>query len=676
MGSQRLAFASDTDANAGGGGGSTATGGTWTEVKQGYRVTITRADGSKVAEPVDILFSSKPKEVENYHNYKKETALSSRKIDAVTASEIGFSSLPRPVVASGNSLVGNGEYLREYLLSKGAADTSNLTKLVNAKHKGQYIFPISEGKKEPAVIIVERKYKIFVEPVFWFTPIQVETLPNGSIVRRPYDSEVYGTITNHAQWSKQSEANKKFNDNKMYTNSNLTYVAAQALKLIKSDSQAGLSAPAGITRATLRDKLLSNNGYGVQIYSPTDLEGEPDKPQPPAPPLPAPTTKYMYTYTNTEVMLSTNLTADKEPIYPSKINGNDLTKGKYSTATSVTFKSNAGDTVASNKVEALPLNAKTPVFAKWTTPATPTTLEWTISGNTSGALEHDKIIMVIVELTEKTPPDTKSTDKRPTEISKVSPKRPPNKIAMTELSEEFPKETLREDKLHTWNTYTAKIVPEGTAGHKWEIVNTIKHEVSPRFYVNLYPDKYCYTATSTTTKKTVTLKDKEKQKEIYKTQENFIMKSGYGVNIAAVYSTSSQYITSTPAILAYFPEFGYASDTPASKNRLGGYNRILEYYGNPRQDSLARMYEFKNNPYSVYSKNKNEHRPVHFTPIWYPDYAYEVNVLFSQLWTPVGELVAFESDKVNIEGSYFDDWVNVPSVEHPFGEGDGIPVTS
>ena len=50
---------------------------------------------------------------------------------------------------------------------------------------------------------------------------------------------------------------------------------------------------------------------------------------------------------------------------------------------------------------------------------------------------------------------------------------------------------------------------------------------------------------------------------------------------------------------------------------------------------------------------------------------------FSQLWTPLGELRAFEYDEVIIKGSYFDDWVNVPAVEDPFPNKEGgQPVTS
>ena len=59
---------------------------------------------------------------------------------------------------------------------------------------------------------------------------------------------------------------------------------------------------------------------------------------------------------------------------------------------------------------------------------------------------------------------------------------------------------------------------------------------------------------------------------------------------------------------------------------------------------------FKPNPYSYYGE------PVHFTPLWYPDMDYPVQLAAFDCWTPGGQLWASARDAVEIKGNVYDDW--------------------
>lgn len=120
------------------------------------------------------------------------------------------------------------------------------------------------------------------------------------------------------------------------------------------------------------------------------------------------------------------------------------------------------------------------------------------------------------------------------------------------------------------------------------------------------------------------------------------LKSGYGVNAnCEVRVTGSSGVTNldlTPVqhVVAVFPEFEFET-----------YDRLLTP---DSPGSYHTTWAFKTSKYSYYG------RPVHFTPLWYPDHTkYPVPLAVFDVWTPAGQLYASVSDYVMIDGSVYDD---------------------
>lgn len=120
------------------------------------------------------------------------------------------------------------------------------------------------------------------------------------------------------------------------------------------------------------------------------------------------------------------------------------------------------------------------------------------------------------------------------------------------------------------------------------------------------------------------------------------MKSGYGVDAdCKVRVSGSSGVANNDAapvqnVVAVFPEFDYKT-----------YDRLLT----TRDPGLyAAAWTFKENEYSYY------HRPVHQTPLWYPDGTdYPVPLAVFDAWTPAGQLYATVSDYVHIDGNMYQD---------------------
>lgn len=117
------------------------------------------------------------------------------------------------------------------------------------------------------------------------------------------------------------------------------------------------------------------------------------------------------------------------------------------------------------------------------------------------------------------------------------------------------------------------------------------------------------------------------------------MKSGYGLNayVTAHVSSSapSGHLTGAQNAVAYFSESDYTA-----------YWRLLK-----RLDTgYSSTFEFRQNQYSTYG------RPVHFTPVWYPDGPYTTWMEVIDAWTPAGMLQVNLADTLVIRGSLFDDW--------------------
>ena len=121
------------------------------------------------------------------------------------------------------------------------------------------------------------------------------------------------------------------------------------------------------------------------------------------------------------------------------------------------------------------------------------------------------------------------------------------------------------------------------------------------------------------------------------------MKSGYGITISVngqVYSNApTSHTTWAQNAVSYFPEFSYDTYWRLHDRVVSGYNSTLD---------------LKNNIYSTYN------RPVHFTPVWFPNTTYTTYTYLIDAWTPVGMLSMNLNDYVSINQSVFDDWHVAP----------------
>lgn len=123
----------------------------------------------------------------------------------------------------------------------------------------------------------------------------------------------------------------------------------------------------------------------------------------------------------------------------------------------------------------------------------------------------------------------------------------------------------------------------------------------------------------------------------------YTMKSGYGIQIEinAHLSGDTDLCTGSQTANVLFPEFNYNTQSSAK------YNRLLEKSGN--------TFVFKKNPYSTYNDR------VHFTPIWFPDDSYyTVYAEVFDVWCPAGQLSVRLTDQMIIKGNVYDDWHVAP----------------
>lgn len=121
------------------------------------------------------------------------------------------------------------------------------------------------------------------------------------------------------------------------------------------------------------------------------------------------------------------------------------------------------------------------------------------------------------------------------------------------------------------------------------------------------------------------------------------MKSGYGVDASCAVKVkgsggvTNSDVTPVQNVVAVFPEFGFQT-----------YDRLLKP---DREGYYEATWTFQVNRYSYYN------RPVHFTPLWYPDNTdYPVPLAVFDAWTPAGQLYATVSDHVRIDGNVYNDW--------------------
>ena len=123
------------------------------------------------------------------------------------------------------------------------------------------------------------------------------------------------------------------------------------------------------------------------------------------------------------------------------------------------------------------------------------------------------------------------------------------------------------------------------------------------------------------------------------------MKSGYGAAIKSRALLTDMNGNILPGSGAYtLPQYAYALYPEYGYSFEDGKASTLEHMVHDGQD----IYELRE--YLEYGR-------VHFTPLWFPDGDYTVQVVQSDCWTPEGMIVRRNTlPKIVIKGSAYDDW--------------------
>lgn len=351
-----------------------------------------------------------------------------------------------------------------------------------------------------------------------------------------------------------------------------------------------------------------------------------------------PTDKDYVYRTNTEVITSVEVRAGLDDITP-----DDNAR--------VTFNIN-GKAMSFEFV--LPKGEKELAWVRWKTPTAPCEFDVSVQ-TTHGTIETGKISVAVVDLIEKTPPNPRGTDRNDRftplsytknfgtvnsakwdewwatwqpkwewearwgyeKVTKQVPDRwvhPFNSSIFSPTSKPgWIFEKAHEETVLEWQDNGAW-VDNGT----WVFDYRTYSANASAFTVQLSPDSHCLTG--------------------FKKNGKWSIKSGYGFSIDAPvrvsYSGTSLAVTPAQNAVALFPEFNYQT-----------YNRVLVGSGD-----YTKNFKFKENPYSQFNS------PTHFTPIWYPDGAYNVSLVAFDIWTPAGQLYVSTEAGGYIDGNVYDDW--------------------
>lgn len=244
-------------------------------------------------------------------------------------------------------------------------------------------------------------------------------------------------------------------------------------------------------------------------------------------------------------------------------------------------------------------------WVKWRTPKEPGVVTITIRSNCSTSTNH--ITAQIVDLDKNPPPDPQANDRNDGYSIPAKPSKP-NVTTLTWGEWDC-----------WWHEYWVWHSDGDGEGyycdHGWWEYAWIPYSASLTATFKTKPDEKSPTATGRQ------------------------MKSGYGLNAsvsAQVRSSApSSHITGLQNVVAYFPEFNYAT-----------YWRLLKRLNT----GLSSSFEFQKNKYSTYG------RPSHFSPVWFPDGRYTTYAECIDAWTPAGMLQINLTDDLTIRGSLYDDW--------------------
>lgn len=323
------------------------------------------------------------------------------------------------------------------------------------------------------------------------------------------------------------------------------------------------------------DTIIAQLGLGIVRFS------EPD----PEPPKESDVTYRCDTEVVTSVLLSTG--SQKTPDNPAY----------------ATFSIN-GRTYSHTDIY-IPEGGSQLAWVKWRTPKEPGVITITIRSNCSTSTNH--ITAQIVDLDKNPPPDPQANDRNDGYSIPAKPSKP-NVTSLT-----WGEWDCWWHEYWVWHS-------DGDGGgyycdHGWWEYAWIPYSASLTATFKTQPDEKSPTASGRQ------------------------MKSGYGLNAsvsAQVRSTApSSHITGLQNVVAYFPEFNYAT-----------YWRLLKRLNT----GLSSSFEFQKNKYSTYG------RPSHFSPVWFPDGRYTTYAECIDAWTPAGMLQINLTDDLTIRGSLYDDW--------------------
>lgn len=323
------------------------------------------------------------------------------------------------------------------------------------------------------------------------------------------------------------------------------------------------------------DTIIAQLGLGIVRFS------EPD----PEPPKESDVTYRCDTEVVTSVLLSTG--SQKTPDNPAY----------------ATFSIN-GRTYSHTDIY-IPEGGSQLAWVKWRTPKKPGVITITIRSNCSTSTNH--ITAQIVDLDKNPPPDPQANDRNDGYSIPAKPSKP-NVTSLT-----WGEWDCWWHEYWVWHS-------DGDGGgyycdHGWWEYAWIPYSARLTATFKTQPDEKSPTASGRQ------------------------MKSGYGLNAsvsAQVRSTApSSHITGLQNVVAYFPEFNYAT-----------YWRLLKRLNT----GLSSSFEFQKNKYSTYG------RPSHFSPVWFPDGRYTTYVECIDAWTPAGMLQINLTDDLTIRGSLYDDW--------------------
>ena len=393
----------------------------------------------------------------------------------------------------------------------------------------------------------------------------------------------------------------------------------------------GLNIWGGTTTGRVSDPdIISSLGIGAIIFSFPPGSVNPIVTPSPSANFGVQSGQYSYAC-DSDVITSTLISADR-----------DVTCDSPAT---VTFNVNGSIYQVQNIV--IPAGNQQRVWFKWHTPSTPQRINIGISVSNGVNSSQGTIQADVYSISENIPPDPTAKDVKPKDYTI------PPEINLS------PSSASQSVSWSVWTctktTYEVTLNYDGNNGLPAVICKNGGCEYCQRYgqlpyehYCIEYEQKtgYVYnqvtsglTLTSSIVTKPDSLVPTARQKFNYQTYETaWEMKSGYGVNVnvspyyqAFGYCTSNDF-TTTPYVIATFPEFNYQT-----------YNRLLD------RATSAPM-QLRTNDWSQYN-----HR-VHFTPLWYPDGIYRVKAQLLSVWTPVGEIRLDTSGYVVINGNLYDDY--------------------